>query len=258
MPCRSSPRTPTGWRATSAASASRTADLVARKLGIEKTAMIRVRAGISFALAEATDEGHCGLPVEELRTLASTLLEVDAALVETALDLELEAGEVVADTLDGEPCVFLAGLYRAEQVIAERLHALAKGRPPWPAIDAEKAIPWVEGRTGLTLAASQREALRLALRSKVLVITGGPGVGKTTLVNSILQGAARPRGGGGACAPTGRAAKRLSESTGLEARTIHRLLEADPQDRGLQAWRGTARSTATCWWWMRPPWWTCR
>ena len=144
----------------------RTADLVARKLGIEPTAMIRVRAGISFALAEATGEGHCGLPVEELGRLASTLLEVDAALVRTALDLELEAGEVVADTLGGEPCVFLAGLYRAEQVIAERLQALAKGRPPWPEIDAGKAIPWVEGRTGLTLAASQREALRLALRPR--------------------------------------------------------------------------------------------
>ncbi|PZP44829.1 MAG: ATP-dependent RecD-like DNA helicase [Azospirillum brasilense] len=212
----------------------RTADIVAGKLGIEPTAMIRVRAGISFALAEATGEGHCGLPVGELTALAGKLLEIPPELIETALALELEAGEVVADTLDGERCVFLAGLYRAEQGIAERLGRLASGRQPWPAIDADKAIPWVEGRTGLSLAGSQRQALRLALASKVLVITGGPGVGKTTLVNSILQ-VIRAKGVEVAlCAPTGRAAKRLMESTGLEARTIHRLLESDPKTGGFK------------------------
>ena len=144
----------------------RTADLVAQKLGIEPAASIRVRAGISFALAEASGQGHCGLPVEELITLAGKLLEVPAELIETALKLELDAGEVVADTLEGRPCVFLAGLYRAEQVIAERLRTLARGIPPWPAIDVDKAIPWVEGRTGLALADSQKEALRLALRKR--------------------------------------------------------------------------------------------
>ena len=106
----------------------RTADQIAAKLGIEKTAMIRVRAGIAFALAEAMDEGHCGLPVDELTALAATLIEVPPTLIETALALELEAGEVVADTVDGRRCVFLAGLYRAEQAIAERLRALAAGR----------------------------------------------------------------------------------------------------------------------------------
>jgi exodeoxyribonuclease V alpha subunit len=85
---------------------------------------------------------------------------------------------------EGRHCVFLAGLYRAEQTIAERLRRLVSGAPPWPPIDAANAIPWVEHRTGLQLAESQREAVRLALASKALVITGGPGVGKTTLVNS--------------------------------------------------------------------------
>jgi len=212
----------------------RTADLVAQKLGIEPTAMIRVRAGISFALAEAGGEGHCGLPVDELTTLAGKLLDVSAELIETALVLELEAGEVVADTLEGRRCVFLAGLYRAEQVIAERLRCLAQGAPPWPWIDAGKAISWVEGRTGLALAESQKEALRLTLQSKVLVITGGPGVGKTTLVNSILKVLGAKQVELALCAPTGRAAKRLSESTGLEARTIHRLLEADPRTGGFK------------------------
>ena len=212
----------------------RTADLVAQKLGIEPTATIRVRAGISFALSEATGEGHCGLPVEELTALAGKLLEVPAELIEGALVLELEAGDVVADTLEGRRCVFLAGLYRAEQAIAERLRSLARGTPPWPQIDAEKAIPWVERRTGLALAESQKEALRLALRSKVLVITGGPGVGKTTLVNSVLKVIGAKRVELALCAPTGRAAKRLSESTGLEAKTIHRLLETDAKTGGFK------------------------
>src|SRR5215208_2015428 len=212
----------------------RTADQIAAKLGIEPTAMIRVRAGVSFALAEAMEEGHCGLPEEQLVALTRELLEVPEDLVATALGLELGAGDVVADSLDGQRCVFLSGLHRAEREIAERLRRLAAGAPPWPAIDAERAIPWVEEKTGLTLAESQREAVRLALASKVLVITGGPGVGKTTLVNSILKilGAKGP--GIALCAPTGRAAKRLAESTGREATTIHRLLEADPKEGGFK------------------------
>ena len=207
----------------------RTADQIAAKVGIEKTALIRIRAGISYALAEAMNEGHCGLPVEELTALATKLLEVSDDLITTALALELEAGDVVADLLEGRRCVFLAGLYRAEQTIAERLRVLASAEPAWPPIDAAKAIPWVERRTGLQLAASQREAVRIALSSKVLVITGGPGVGKTTLVNSILKILIAKQVRVALCAPTGRAAKRLSESTGLEAKTIHRLLETDPR-----------------------------
>jgi exodeoxyribonuclease V alpha subunit len=98
----------------------RTADQIAAKLGIEKTALIRVRAGISFALAEAMDDGDCGLPREQLLTLTGELLEVPAELVETALGLELQDGALIADDLDGRGCVFLAGLYRAEREIAEK------------------------------------------------------------------------------------------------------------------------------------------
>jgi len=207
----------------------RTADQIAAKLGIEKTALIRVRAGISYALAEAMDDGHCGLPAEELVLLTQKLLEVPGDLIATALDLELQDGTVIADDLDGRRCVFLAGLYRAEREIAEKLQALAAGKAPWPSIDADKAIPWVEKRTKLALAASQIEAIRVALASKVLVITGGPGVGKTTLVNSLLKILLAKTVAIALCAPTGRAAKRLSDSTGLEAKTIHRLLETDPR-----------------------------
>src|SRR5258706_10421998 len=165
----------------------RTADQIAAKLGIEKTAVIRIRAGISFALAEAMDDGHCGLPADELIPLAQKLLEVPPDLVETALGLELQDGTVIADSLEERRCIFLAALYRAEREIAEKLKALASGTPPWPSIDADKAIPWVETRTELVLADSQKQALRAALVSNILVITGGPGVGKTTLVNLLLK-----------------------------------------------------------------------
>jgi exodeoxyribonuclease V alpha subunit len=171
------------------------------------------------------------------------LLEVPADLVETALGLELQEGAVIADDLDGRRCVFLAGLYRAEREIAEKLNVLAAGTPPWPLIDADKAIPWVEKRTKLVLAQSQIAAVRVALASKVLVITGGPGVGKTTLVNAILKILLAKTVAIALCALTGRAAKRLSESTGLEAKTIHRLLETDPR---TGAFRRTEEAPLDC------------
>ena len=212
----------------------KTADAIAMKLGIEKTAMIRVRAGISFALTEAMDEGHCGLPTEELIPLAEELLEVPPELVRTAVDLELSDGTVIADHVRETPCVFLAGLYQAERVIADRLVRLLNGKLPWPRIDQDKALPWVEKRIGLQLAESQKTAIRLALVSKVLVITGGPGVGKTTIVNSILQVLLAKSAKLLLCAPTGRAAKRMTEATGFEAKTIHRLLEVDPKRGGFK------------------------
>jgi exodeoxyribonuclease V alpha subunit len=212
----------------------RSADQIALRLGIDKTAMIRVRAGVSYALAEAMNDGNCGLPEDELVALAESLIEVPAALIEEALGREIAAGAVVADAIEGRRVVFLAALYRAERDIAARLKALAAGAPAWPAIDADKAIPWVEARTRLTLADSQKAAIRVALGAKVLVITGGPGVGKTTLVNSLLKILLAKRVRALLCAPTGRAAKRLSESTGIAAQTIHRLLEADPAGGGFR------------------------
>ena len=212
----------------------RTADAIAMKLGIEKTAMIRVRAGISYALTEAMDQGHCGLPVEELAPLAVELLDVPKELIQTALDLELAEGAVIADAVGETRCIFLAGLYRSEQAIAERLRTLVRDKLPWAWIDPDKALPWIEQKTGLSLAPSQREAIRLALMAKLLVITGGPGVGKTTIVNSILRILAAKGVNLLLCAPTGRAAKRMTEATGFEAKTIHRLLEVDPKGGGFK------------------------
>jgi exodeoxyribonuclease V alpha subunit len=215
----------------------KTADTIAAKLGIERTAMIRVQAGISFALTEAMGQGHCGLPMQDLTALAETLLEVPSTLIEEAIALEAAEGTVIESPVGDAPGLFLAGLFHAERSIAERLRTLMAGPLPWPEIDADKALPWIESRTGLSLAPSQAEALRLALRSKVLVITGGPGVGKTTLVNSIL----RILGAKGVklllCAPTGRAAKRMSEATGLEARPSTGCWSST-QDGRLQARRG--------------------
>jgi exodeoxyribonuclease V alpha subunit len=212
----------------------KTADAIAMKLGIEKTAMVRVRAGISYALTEAMDDGHCGLPTDELLPLAEGLLEVPVEIVRAALDLELADGTVVADTVGETACVFLAGLYRAERAIAERLLRLSEGSLPWPWIDPDKALPWASERLGLTFADSQAAAIRQALACKVLIITGGPGVGKTTIVKAILRILSAKGVKLLLCAPTGRAAKRMTEATGFEAKTMHRLLEADPQGGGFK------------------------
>jgi exodeoxyribonuclease V alpha subunit len=212
----------------------KTADAIAMKLGIEKTAVIRARAGISYALTEALDDGHCGLPRDELLPMAVKLLEIPNSIILDALRLELEAGELIADVVEGRPCMFLAGLYRAEQSIAARIDALQRTPVPWPKIDADKAIPWVEARTERTLAESQKQAVRVALMSKVLVVTGGPGVGKTTLVNAILRILATKGVSILLEAPTGRAAKRMTETTGREAKTIHRLLEVDVKAGGFK------------------------
>ncbi len=212
----------------------KTADAIAMRLGVEKTAMIRVRAGISYALIEAMDDGHCGLPTTDLVPLAEALLDVGADLIRTALDLELAEGTVRADSLGETACIFLASLYRAEQAIGERLLALSRATLPWDSIDADKALPWVEHRIGLALAPSQKAAVRLALASKVLVITGGPGVGKTTIVKAILRILTAKTVKLLLCAPTGRAAKRLHETTGQDAKTIHRLLEVDPKTGGFK------------------------
>jgi exodeoxyribonuclease V alpha subunit len=184
----------------------KTADAIAMKLGIEKTALIRVRAGISYALTEAMDEGHCGLPTDELVPLAEKLLEVPQQLIRTAVELELHEGTVIADRVGETPGIFLAGLYRAERTIAEHLARPANGTLPWPWIDPDKALPWVEKRIGLALAESQIAAIRLAL-----VMTGGPGVGKTTIVKAILGILAAKGISLLLCAPTGRAAIAAAE-----------------------------------------------
>jgi exodeoxyribonuclease V alpha subunit len=206
-----------------------TADALALKLGLARDAIERIRAGLSHALSEAATQGHCGLPADELTDSCAKLLGIGTERISEAITLELEAKRLTRDTLAGADAIFLPWLYNAEKDIGETLRRLVQGRPSWPEIDVEKALQWVEGKTKVHLAPSQRAAIELMLRSKVCVITGGPGVGKTTIVNSIVQIAAAKDAEVLLAAPTGRAARRLGESTGREAKTIHRLLEVNAQ-----------------------------
>ncbi len=211
-----------------------TADVIARKLGIPQDSVIRIRAALHHVLWELSAEGHCAGARPDLMERTVELLEVAPALVEQAIGLEVAAENLVAEPVDGAPALFLTPLYRAEAGVAGHLRRLLRGVPPWGKADGARAIPWVEQATGLSLSESQRRAVETVLDGKVTVLTGGPGVGKTTIVNSILKLVVARRAQVLLCAPTGRAAKRLSESAGAEARTIHRLLEFDPRQMGFR------------------------
>ncbi|MFZ4777319.1 MAG: ATP-dependent RecD-like DNA helicase [Terrimicrobiaceae bacterium] len=201
-----------------------TADKIAQKLGIPADSIIRARAGVLHTLGEAMGNGHCALPREMLLEKSVALLAVDHSIVGEALDRLLLDEEAVLDA----GLIYLPAVRAAERDIANRLLRLAARRPSYPEIDLEKAVAWVQEKTGKELALSQVDALKKAVSSRVLVITGGPGVGKTTLVNAILRVLRAKKIHCLLCAPTGRAAKRLGETTGLAAKTIHRLLEFQP------------------------------
>ena len=213
----------------------RTADAIARSIGFDPDSLPRARAGLRHVLQETAAEGHSAGERGELLGAAAELLEVDPEVAGRALAREIEEGELVAEEREGESWIYLPPLYRSERGAASHLgRLLADARPPWGVIDPAKATPWVEERVGFLLSDSQREAVACAIRERVTVITGGPGVGKTTIVNAVLR-IVRAKGvRTRLCAPTGRAAKRLAESTGLEASTIHRLLEFDPSTGGFK------------------------
>jgi len=212
-----------------------TADKIAASIGIGAQSDLRARAGVGYVLGELTGDGHCAFDRAGLVQRSADMLDIPAPIVEAAIDHEIAARRLVeAPGPDGPPLVYLAPLHRAETRLAEDLVALLGGRHPCPGIDLDKAVAWVEGKVHLTLAPQQREALKLATSAKLTVITGGPGVGKTTLVDAIVRVLRAKRLAVVLCAPTGRAAKRLAEATHLQAKTIHRLLAFDPATGGFK------------------------
>lgn len=207
-----------------------TADKIAASLGIPRDSDLRARAGVEYVLQELTDDGHCAYPRSQLTEAAVRILDIPENIVETAVDHLVSESRLVPSRIHGrEDLVFLASLEYAERQLARHLIELAKGKHPSPAIDADKAIGWVQEKISLTLDDAQAAALRNTFSSKVMVITGGPGVGKTTLIRAILKIFRVKKQKVVLCAPTGRAAKRISETTGAEAKTIHRLLIYDPK-----------------------------
>ena len=207
----------------------KTADQLAEKLGIEKTSIKRARAGVLHVIQELSSEGHCAIHQETLIKKSCELLEIDEPIIKSAIVDEVTEEHLIEDIIDEKEVLYIDKLYYAEIGVCAQIERLCKtDQPSWGNIDTTKALEWVRDKTGLELSASQHNAVELAVNSKVTCITGGPGVGKTTVVNSIIKIVQLKKAVVTLCAPTGRAAKRLSESTGMEAKTIHRLLDFDP------------------------------
>lgn len=163
------------------------ADKIAEQVGITKDSLIRCQAGLNHVLFESLNKGHCYLPKSELLDLGQELLNVERDILEEALRSEVLSGELIEERCQETLCIFLKGIYFAEKNTAFLLKELNGSSPSWGEIDMDIALPWVEERLKITLSSSQKEALKMAIKSKAVVITGGPGVGKTTLVKSLLD-----------------------------------------------------------------------
>ena len=221
----------------------KTADQIAQKSGIPFDSLMRARAGINHVLLEATGRGHCRLPRQVLLDQAKELLQITTDIIEPGLRQSIDALELREEIQGGDSFVYLPALNHAETTVADRFRSLARAPSTYPSIDIPKAIEWVQDKIGFSLANQQTEALTTVLKNRVTIITGGPGVGKTTLIQAILRILKAKKVDYLLCAPTGRAAKRMSESTGSTAKTIHRLLEVDPKKGGFQ--RNEARPLDT-------------
>ncbi len=207
----------------------RTADRLARQSGIARDHPARIAAGIHHLMNESVSAGNTGTDIEQLQDEAVELLEVARDTVSASLEDEIGRGNVRIGSIGGRGCVFQNELYAAERDICDRIRAIAGSDVPWPAVDSAMAIRQAELADNIDFGRSQKHAIELAIASKFTVITGGPGVGKTTIVNAILKILSERRVEIRICAPTGRAARRASELTGRQALTIHRLLEIDPE-----------------------------
>ena len=208
-----------------------TADRIALSVGIPKESMIRARASISFTLeTEAEDDGHCWTFENDLLLHANELTEIPTEILGEALEKEIADGRVVAEGDDGNSPrrIYLKSLYWAERQTANLVKRILATPLSFRPIDARKAVEWWEGRAGFTLANQQSEALEKCLQNKFSIITGGPGVGKTTIIRALVDIYSVRKLKVVLAAPTGRAARRMTESVGAPAKTIHRLLKWNP------------------------------
>ena len=210
------------------------ADQIAQKTGIPFDSLMRARAGIQHMLLEASGKGHCRLPKPLLIQQTEELLQIPSTIIEQGLDQCLQAIELAQVTSSDESFIYLPAFLHAESTVADRFYRIAREKASYPPIQIPKAIEWVQDKIGIALAPQQINALETVLQNRAAIITGGPGVGKTTLIQSILRILKAKRIDYLLCAPTGRAAKRMTESTGSTAKTIHRLLEVDPKKGGFQ------------------------
>ena len=202
----------------------KTADDLAASLGIEKESDIRARAGVEYVLSELTNEGHCAYPRTGLIERAAAVLEIRSGIVSDAVDHLLAERRLVKRIQNESELIYLTALDMAEHYLARNLAELAQGKHPCPKIDVSKALEWVEQKLGFELAAGQRKAVKEAIEQKVVIITGGPGVGKTTLVNAIVRIFRAKKLRVVLCAPTGRAA--------ISERIFNTFNEIEYQDNG--------------------------
>ena len=222
-----------------------TADQLALNLGLDRHSPLRAQAAVRYVLQKFSGEGHVGCPEEAVIAEAMQATQIGREIIQAAVESTVGDGEIVRDSPylvgggkrkdqtaqpqpDEESWLFLKPLFFAEAGVARLVRQLREGPHPLPSVNVEAALSWVEQRMKLTLADTQRAAIRAAVTEKVMVITGGPGTGKSTIVRGVLEIFSAKGLRCGLCAPTGRAAKRLGEITGRDARTIHRLLEFDP------------------------------
>ncbi|MDA8325458.1 MAG: ATP-dependent RecD-like DNA helicase [Nitrospiraceae bacterium] len=213
-----------------------TADKIAEKLGIARDSQIRAEAGILYVLHQLSDEGHVYYPYEPLIEECKKVLGLERDVIVRAFSKIAEDRKIIIEDLnageftENNKAVYLAKFYVCETGVAARLKGLMQFPKRLRAFDRDKALEWVQKELKINLAKNQKQAVREAIDKKVMVVTGGPGTGKTTIINSIIRIYRKLGQRVLLAAPTGRAAKRMSEASGHEARTVHRLLEFSPKE----------------------------